>query len=83
MPPVLDHVGEIRCPVLGLFGGADEAIPTDQVEGFDGALDEAGVDHEVVIYPGAPHSFFDRSFDQHRDACEDAWKRMLGFMGVA
>jgi carboxymethylenebutenolidase len=80
MPRVLDHAHEIRCPVLGLFGGADEAIPTDQVAQFDDALDDAGVDHEVVIYPGAPHSFFDRAYEEHAGACSDAWRRVLGFL---
>jgi carboxymethylenebutenolidase len=80
LPSPLDHVNEIRCPVMGLFGGADEAIPTDKVEEFDRLLDEAGVGHEVVIYPGAPHSFFDRAYEEHAGACSDAWRRVLGFL---
>ena len=80
MPPVLDVAGQIRCPVLGLFGGADEAIPTSDVDTFDRLLDEAGIEHEVVVYPGAPHSFFDRSFSEHAQACDDAWRRVLGFL---
>jgi carboxymethylenebutenolidase len=67
-------------PVLGLFGGADEGIPPDQVQAFDSALAEAGVEHELVTYPGAPHSFFDRSYEEHAEACEDAWRRVLGFL---
>jgi carboxymethylenebutenolidase len=69
------------CKVLGLFGGADTAIPPEAVEAFGAALDGAGVAHELVTYPDAPHSFFDRSFDEHKDACDDAWKRMLRFVG--
>ena len=42
--------------------------------------EEAGVEHEIVTYPGAPHSFFDRSFSEHAEACEDAWRRVLGFL---
>jgi carboxymethylenebutenolidase len=70
-----------RCPVLGLFGGADEGIPREAIERFRHTLDEAGVGNEMVIYDGAPHSFFDRSFEEHRDACEDAWRRVLAFVG--
>ena len=70
-----------RCPVLGLFGGADENIPTEAIDAFRAALDGAGVPNEMVVYPGAPHSFFDRTFDEHREACDDAWRRMLGFVG--
>jgi carboxymethylenebutenolidase len=77
----LRHTAEMRCPVLGLFGGADPGIPPEQVEEFERGLEEAGVDHEIVVYPGAPHSFFDRKFEEHADACEDAWRRVLGFIG--
>ena len=79
-PPVLDHVGELRGPLLGLFGEADRAIPVEQVQAFDRGLAEAGVEHEVVVYPGAPHSFFDRSAAEHAEASQDAWRRVLGFL---
>ena len=79
-PTVLDHTAEIRCPILGLFGGADEAIPPDQVETFDRGLSEAGIDHEIVTYPGTPHSFFDRAFAEHAEACDDAWRCVVGFV---
>ena len=76
----LDRAADIKRPVLGLFGGEDQAIPVDQVEEFDKRLDETGTEHEIHVYPGAPHSFFDRRFEQYADACEDAWRRMLGFI---
>ena len=78
--PPLERAGEIRVPVLGLFGGADQAIPVDQVEQFDAALGDAGLDHEIHVYPGAPHSFFDKRYEEHAEACEDAWRRMLAFL---
>jgi carboxymethylenebutenolidase len=62
------------------MGGADEGIPVDVVQEFERALEEAGVEHEVVIYDGAPHSFFDRKFEQFADASEDAWQRVLAFV---
>jgi carboxymethylenebutenolidase len=76
----LDRAADIRCPVLGLFGGADPAIPVEQVEQFDTRLSEAGTEHEVHVYPGAPHSFFDRRYEEHAEASEDAWRRMLAFL---
>jgi carboxymethylenebutenolidase len=72
--------GATRCPVLGLFGGADASIPADQIAAYDAALTAAGVEHELVTYPGAPHSFFDRSYEEHADACEDAWRRVVAFL---
>jgi carboxymethylenebutenolidase len=79
-PSPIARAGATRCPVLGLFGGADDHIPRDQIDVYDAALEAAGVEHELVSYPGAPHSFFDRSFEEHADACEDAWRRMLSFL---
>jgi carboxymethylenebutenolidase len=70
-----------ECPVLGLFGGADKGIPTEGVHDFREVLEKAGVPNEIVVYDGAPHSFFDRSFEQHREACDDAWRRILRFVG--
>jgi carboxymethylenebutenolidase len=69
-------------PVLGLFGGADTGIPPEEIARFGRALDEAGVQNEMVVYDGAPHSFFDRSFEEHREACDDAWTRVLRFIGA-
>jgi carboxymethylenebutenolidase len=38
------------------------------------------VDHEIHVYEGAPHSFFDRRQDQYKGESQDAWERILGFM---
>lgn len=72
--------GTFTAPVLGLFGGADEHIPADSVAAFTAALAAAGVDHDVVTYPGAPHSFFDRHRTEYAEQSRDAWRRMLTFL---
>ena len=77
---LLDVAEDIKYPVLGLFGGADEAIPTEKVQEFDQHLAKAGVEHEIVIYPGAPHSFFDRRATDFAEASADAWQRVLSFI---
>ncbi len=79
---LLERAMGVKYPVLALFGGADQGIPTDQVETFDHELDRARVEHEVVIYPGAPHSFFDRRSAEYADASTDAWTRVLGFIAA-
>ena len=79
---LLDQAGDIRLPALGLFGGADQGIPAEVVEEFDRRLDATGVAHEIVIYPGAPHSFFDRRFAEFADASADAWERVRGFIAA-
>jgi carboxymethylenebutenolidase len=50
------------------------------VKDFERALEEAGVQHEIAIYEGAPHSFFDRKFEEFREASDDAWRRLLAFI---
>jgi len=69
-----------RIPVLGLFGGADQGIPKEQVQALDENLDKAGVSHAIHIYPDAPHSFFDRRYAEWKDACDDAWSRIFKFV---
>lgn len=77
----LEQASHIHCPVLGLFGGADQSIPPDDVQKLDEQLDRAGVAHEIVLYPGAPHSFFDRRYAEFAEPSADAWKRALAFIG--
>jgi carboxymethylenebutenolidase len=74
------HSGLVRAPVLGLYGGADRGIPVEDVETYDRSLEEAGVEHRIVVYPDAPHSFFDRKMSQHAEVCRDAWAAVLGFI---
>ena len=79
--PVIDRVNQMECPILALMGGDDPGIPAEVVAEFDEALDAAEVQHEIVTYPGAPHSFFDRRQEDFADESADAWKRVLAFIG--
>jgi carboxymethylenebutenolidase len=79
-PGPTQRAGDIEAPILGLMGGDDPAIPAEDVAAFEQALTEAGVEHELVTYDGAPHSFFDRKYEEFADASEDAWRRTLTFM---
>jgi carboxymethylenebutenolidase len=76
-PNPIDRVGDMDAPVLALQGGADQHITAEHNAAFDEALTEAGVEHEVFAYPGAPHSFFDRKQDEFADASADAGNRTL------
>jgi carboxymethylenebutenolidase len=78
----MELVSEIDAPILALMGGADPSIPAETVAAFDQALDQAGVEHEVVVYADAPHSFFDRKYDDYAEDSADAWKRALEFIRV-
>jgi carboxymethylenebutenolidase len=80
VPGPIQRVADIECPILALQAGDDQNITADDNAQFDAVLDGAGIDHEVIVYDGAPHSFFDRKQEQFADASEDAWRRVLGFL---
>jgi carboxymethylenebutenolidase len=75
--------GRVQARVLALYGGADQGITAEDRDAYEQALTEAGVTHETVVYPDAPHSYFDRKMVDHADACADTWRRALAFMGVS
>jgi carboxymethylenebutenolidase len=77
---VRDLIPQMKAPLLLLVAGADQATTPEDNATFDRELTQAKVPHKTVVYPGAPHSFFDRTFEQHKSACDDAWKQMLSFI---
>lgn len=79
-PAPADVAGQIEAPILGLFGGADPGIPPEAIEAFDTALGRARVEHRLVTYPNAPHSFFDRKAAEYEKESEQAWPEVLAFI---
>jgi carboxymethylenebutenolidase len=77
---VRDLIPRMRVPLLLLVAGNDASTPPEEFQRFDRELTDAGVDHCMVVYPGAPHSFFDRTAAQHQDAASDAWHQILAFV---
>jgi carboxymethylenebutenolidase len=80
VPGPTQRASELEAPILALQAGDDQHITAEHNAEFDQALTEAGVEHEVVTYDGAPHSFFDRKQEDFADASEDAWGRTLAFI---
>jgi carboxymethylenebutenolidase len=80
-PGPTQRAGEMECPILALQAGDDQNITAEDSAAFERALAEAGVEHELVTYEGAPHSFFDRKQEEFADASADAWERVLRFIG--
>ena len=79
-PAPADLAKQIECDLLLIYGGADQGITESVRDEFDQALDRAGVKHDTVVYPGAPHSFFDRKAEEFADASTDAWDKTLAFI---
>jgi carboxymethylenebutenolidase len=68
---------EMKAPVLGLYGEADQGIPVAQVEELKAALARANKIDEFKIYPGAPHGFHaDYRPSYRKEAADDAWAQM-------
>jgi carboxymethylenebutenolidase len=79
-PGPTQRAAELEAPILALQAGADQNITAEMNEAFERALTGAGVEHELVTYEGAPHSFFDRRYEEFAEASEDAWRRVLEFL---
>jgi carboxymethylenebutenolidase len=79
-PGPTQRATEIDAPILALQAGDDQNITAEDNRAFQQALADAGVEHELVTYEGAPHSFFDRKQEDYAAASEDAWNRVLDFI---
>ncbi|WP_326957145.1 dienelactone hydrolase family protein [Amycolatopsis sp. NBC_01286] len=79
--PATEVVDNISAPLLLLLAGADVATSPAEFDTFTARLDQAGKPYERQVYEGAPHSFFDATYAEWQDACDDAWSRTLAFIG--
>jgi carboxymethylenebutenolidase len=76
----VDVAAELKAPVLGLYGEADQGIPLEHVERMRAALRQAGKAGDIIVYPAAPHGFHaDYRPSYRKEAAEDGWKRMLAW----
>jgi carboxymethylenebutenolidase len=80
MPGPTHRAAELEAPILALQAGDDANITAAHNADFERALEAARVEHELVTYDGAPHSFFDRKQEEFAEASEDAWARVLAFI---
>ncbi|MBZ8139156.1 carboxymethylenebutenolidase [Rubrivivax gelatinosus] len=79
----VELAGQLRAPVLGLYGGQDSGIPLDSVERMKAALAKGSVaakQSRFVVYPEAGHAFHADYRPSYRaDAAQDGWKRTLAW----
>jgi carboxymethylenebutenolidase len=76
----IDLAADLKCPVLGLYGAADQGIPVADVEKMQAACKAAGKTCEFKIYPDTPHGFnADYRPSYRAEAAKDGWARMLAW----
>jgi carboxymethylenebutenolidase len=79
----MDLVGELKAPVLGLYGGLDTGIPLTTVETMEAALKSgsaAAKASQIHLYDNAPHAFHaDYRPSYRKEDAEDGWQRMLAW----
>ncbi len=87
---VLQQSGQLKAPVLGLYGGKDQGITQESVGKMKEALKTApavAANSQIVVYPDAPHGFnADYRPSYSKADAADGWARMLAFFkanGVA
>ena len=80
-PPAIALAGNIRCPLIGFFGNDDTNPSPADVDDYERALADAGVEHQFHRYDGAGHAFqsFDNPERYRPEASEDAWEKALAF----
>ena len=77
MQSALDFAADIKCPLLGLYGGQDGSIPVASVKEAEAKAKAAHKTVDIVIYPDAPHGFHaDYRSSYRKEAAEDAWNQM-------
>jgi carboxymethylenebutenolidase len=83
----LEIVKDLKAPVLGLYGGADQGIPNDTVEQMRNALKELNKPSEIKLYPDTPHGFHaDYRASYRKEQAQDGWNLLLAWFkknGVA
>jgi carboxymethylenebutenolidase len=83
----LDLARDLKCPLLGLYGGADDSIDIDDVRHAASLAKSAGQTVQIEVFPDAPHGFHaDYRASYHKEAAEAAWAKMLAWFrehGVA
>jgi len=76
----LDLAADIKCPLLGLYGGQDSSIPVEMVHEAEAKAKAAHKTVDIVIYPDAPHGFHaDYRPSYRQEDAEDAWKRAVAW----
>ena len=79
----IDLAKDLKAPVLGLYGGADQGIPVESVDQMRAAMRAAKKPGDLIVYPDTPHGFnADYRPSYRKDKADDGWQRMLGWFKI-
>ena len=73
--PPIEDIAKIKAAVLAIYGEQDTRINAG-IPAVREAMQKAGVVHEIIIYPGADHAFFNDTGQRYTPAAaRPAWER--------
>ena len=80
--PIEELVGQVNCPVLGIFGEADHIISLDDVVRLRNCLEKSRKNFHLRVYANAPHGWLNDTMPgrYRKEAANDAWKLMMAFL---
>jgi carboxymethylenebutenolidase len=79
----IDIAKDLKAPVLGLYGGADQGIPVDTVDRMRDAMRAAKKPGDLIVYPDTPHAFHaDYRPSYRKDQAEEGWQRTLSWFKI-
>ena len=78
-PTPIDKVSKLNGPLLAIYAENDAFAGEPVRRELEQALEASNIDHEIVVYPGAQHAFFNDTRPEvyDREAAVDAWHRAL------
>ncbi|PWC33764.1 dienelactone hydrolase family protein [Azospirillum sp. TSO35-2] len=74
-------VATVKAPLMLHYAGLDDRVNAG-IPAYDEALKKAGVEHQILVYPGVNHAFHnDTSAERYnKEAADLAWTRSVQFL---
>ena len=82
--PEEDLLSKISAPLLIIYGDQDQHVSSREATQLEQALRTMGKEVKLLLYPGAPHAFFNEENKQNyrAEAAKDAWEKTVEFFNV-
>jgi carboxymethylenebutenolidase len=79
--PSEEQLNKVTAPLLIIYGDKDQAVEPEEARQLEQKLKTLGKDAKLLMYPGAPHAFFnEENKESYRaDAAKDSWQKTIEF----